>query len=125
MLKVPSIVQIFIAEIIAVWGTTSFILAVTNTIKPGTFGEMSLKGIGNWVWFLLGLLLLAWSLWQIFSPKIKTDISSTMNIGGFWQTKYRICRTHPSYIFIDAILLVIFGFLYYYARSIITIRESL
>lgn len=111
-------VQLLTAEILAVWGITSFVMAVWNTIKPETFGDMSLSGIGNWIWFLLGFALFAWSLWQIFVPKVKGEVWRAINIGSWKKNNYDFFSTHPSYVLVDLIMIVVYVFVLWYGWGI-------
>lgn len=118
MIKIPSIIQILIAELLAVWGVTAFVMAVWNTMKPGSFGEnASLRGFGNWVWFLLGLALLVWALREIFKPRVKKDSWVSPKTGATSGGSYGFCSTHPSYFFIDLIIVTFSAFMLWYARG--------
>lgn len=110
--KVPSLVQILIAEILCVLCLSSFVCGVLNTIRPGTFGEeMNLHGIGNWVFYLLGFALFAWLLKETFRPKLKTDSWINPKTGSSSGGEYSFCSTHPSYIFADSIVVFFAAFL--------------
>lgn len=119
MLKVPSIVQILAAEMVAIWGTSAFVMAVWNTARPGAFGPAaSLRGIGNWLWFLLGLALLVWLLREIFQARVKRDSWFNPKTWSSSGGTYAFCSTHPSYFFIDLIPVATSGFLLWVARGI-------
>lgn len=119
MIKIPSIIQILLAEMLAVWGVASFVIAVWNTVRPGTFGESAtMRGAGNWVWFLLGFALLFWALREIFRPRVKKDSWYSPKTGGNSGGSYGFCSTHPSYFFIDLIVVIVSAFLLWYARTI-------
>lgn len=120
--KIPSAAQIAVADMVIVWSLSSFVLAVWNTIRPGTFGMMSLRGAGNWVWFLLGFALLAWMLREIFKPRVKGDVWRPTNVGlpglnTFGEARYSFCSTHPSYVFLDFVAVAVNAFFVWYAAS--------
>jgi hypothetical protein len=119
MNKVPSIVQILAAEMVAVWGTSSFVMAIWNTARPGAFGPAAgLRGIGNWIWFLLGLVLLVWLLREIFQARVKQDSWVNPKTWSSSGGSYGFCSTHPSYVFIDLIPVAIAGFMLWYSRGV-------
>jgi hypothetical protein len=119
MIKVPSIIQILLAEMLAVWGVASFVIAVWNTARPGSFGESAtLRGAGNWVWFLLGFALLIWGVREILRPRIKKDSWYSPKTGATSGGSYGFCSTHPSYFFIDLIVVIVSAFLLWYARGV-------
>jgi hypothetical protein len=118
MNKVPSIVQILFAELLAIWGTSSFVLAVWNTARPGTFGTASLRGVGNWIWFLIGLALLVWLLRDIFQARVKQDSWVQPKTWSRSRGSYGFCSTHPSYFFIDLIPVAIPAFMLWYSRGV-------
>src|ERR1051326_4226383 len=117
MNKVPSIVQILAAEFLAIWGTSSFVVAVWNTARPGSFGTASLRGLGNWIWFLIGLALLVWLLREIFQARVKQDSWVQPKTWSSSRGSYGFCSTHPSYFFIDLIPVAVSAFLLWYARG--------
>lgn len=118
MVRIPSVVQILVAELLAVWGVSSFVMAVWNTVKPGSFGETAtLRGIGNWVWFLIGIALLIWALREIFKPRVKEDSWFSFKTLSSSGGDYSFCSTHPSYVFLDLILVVVSAFLLWEARD--------
>ena len=119
MNQVPSIVQILAAEMLAIWGTSSLVMAVWNTARPGAFGPAaSLRGIGNWIWFLLGLALLIWLLREIFQARVKKDAWVNPRTWSSSGGSYGFCSTHPSYFFIDLIPVAVSGFMLWYARGL-------
>ena len=119
MNKVPSIVQILAAELLAIWGTLSLVMALWNTVKPVAFGAAAtLRGIGNWIWFLLGLALLVWLLREIFQARVKQDAWVNPKTWSSSGGAYSFCSTHPSYVFIDLIPVAMSAFMLWYARGV-------
>ncbi|HYW70052.1 MAG TPA: hypothetical protein VE961_03400 [Pyrinomonadaceae bacterium] len=119
MNKVPSIVQILFAEMLAIWGTSSLVMAVWNTARPGAFGPAAtLRGVGNWVWFAIGLALLVWLLREIFQARVKQDSWVNPKTWSSSGGAYGFCSTHPSYFFIDLIPVAVSVFLLWYARGL-------
>jgi hypothetical protein len=92
-------------------------MAVWNTLRPGTFGEMSLRGIGNWLWFGLGFALLGWVLYEILRPRVKRDWWVSLKTGATSGGEYSFLSTHPSYVFVDLIIVTVTGFLFWVSRS--------
>jgi len=120
MNKVPSIVQILFAEMLAIWGTSSLVMAVWNTARPGSFGPAAtLRGVGNWVWFAIGLALFVWLLREILRPRVKKDAWVNPKTWSGSGGTYAFCCTHPSYFFIDIIPVAVSGFLLWYARGLV------
>lgn len=118
MIKVPSVIQILLAELLCVWGVTSLVIGAWNTVRPGSFGESAtLRGIGNWVWFLLGLALLVWLLREIFQPRVKRDSWVSFKTGASSGGSYGFCSTHPSYCFLDLVVVTVSAFMLWYARG--------
>jgi len=119
MNKVPSIVQILAAEMLAVWGTSALVMAVWNTARPGAFGPAaSLRGIGNWVWFAIGVALFVWLLREIFQARVKQDSWVNPKTWSSSGGAYGFCSTHPSYFFIDMIPVAISAFMLWYSRGV-------
>jgi hypothetical protein len=117
MRKVPSIVQILTAEFLMVLFLAGFVGSVWNTVRPGAFGEfMTLRGVGNWVAYLLGFALFAWLMREIFQPRIKKDSWVSPSTWATSGGTYGFCSTHPSYVFVDLIVVSAFAFLLWYAK---------
>jgi hypothetical protein len=114
--KIPSVVQIFIADLLIVFCLSSLVMAILNTILPGAFGESAtLSGIGNWIWFLLGIAIFVWMLFEIFRPRVKGDAYRAVNVNSSSKTSYSFCSTHPSYVLLDLLAVIPFAFLIWYA----------
>jgi hypothetical protein len=119
MNKVPSVVQILFAEMLAIWGTSSLVMAVWNTVRPGAFGpSATLRGVGNWVWFAIGLALFVWLLREIFHARVKSDSWVNPKTWSSSGGTYGFCSTHPSYFFIDLVPVAVPAFLIWYARGV-------
>ena len=70
-----------------------------ETVNPGAFGEfMTLRGVGNWVAFLIGFALLAVAAREIFKPRLKRIMGGGQFLDEFEREIRFFAVTHPSYV---------------------------
>ncbi|HWS99795.1 MAG TPA: hypothetical protein VN256_05920 [Pyrinomonadaceae bacterium] len=103
LLKVPSVVQIWLAEFLCILFVSAFVTAAWNTLGARAPGEKPLGDMTNWLWYLLGFALLVWSVREILRPRIKRD--SWVNFKTWTDSggDYPFCSTHPSYVLVELI----------------------
>jgi hypothetical protein len=103
LIKIPSLVQIFVAEWLAVMFLFPIVSKVYERIHP-TVGYKSLPlGKADYVFFIIGLLLFFWLLKEILRPKINVDSWLNYKTGSDSGGDYTFSSTHPSYFFIDVL----------------------
>ena len=109
LIKAPSIVKMFMAEFLSVLCVSGFILAIWNAVSPGVAGAFTLSDKRDWLVYVLGLLLFAWSLREILRPRVKRD-SWTSVSGADSGGSYSVCTTHPSYVLVDLVTVAVTAF---------------
>lgn len=115
--KVPSVVQVWLAEFLCVLFLSSFVTAAWNTFGPARPGEKTLSDKSDWLWHLLGLALFAWSVREILRPRLKRDSWISWKTGSDSGGDYIFCSTHPSYILVDLITVAGTGYFLWAALS--------
>lgn len=106
--KIPSLVQIWFAEFLAVMFLFPVVSKIYERIHPTVeYNSLSLDK-ADYVFFVLGLLIYGWLLFTIFRPAVHaTRFVPVFHSGGIvvWNEQmganYLFSSTHPSYIFID------------------------
>src|SRR5215467_5672436 len=120
--KLPSIAQIWVAEFLmtlCLGGLPSNIYRLTHRgsgLPPPSFG------IGDIVFYAIGFALLGWLLWGCLRPRIvavswaPTFVSAQSGLfihAGSMGTRYGFVTSHPSYVFLDAIVVGTWWFIRY------------
>src|SRR5437660_2077758 len=106
--KIPSLVQIFMAEFLGVMFLSSPVSKLYERIHP-QLGYQSLPlEKSDYIFIVLGALLFVWVLATIFRPAVHaTRFVPVFHAGGAvvfnsqMAADYAFSSTHPSYIFID------------------------
>jgi len=112
--KSLSVFKLFLIEFFAVFFFPPSVTGIVNEIRPGTFAaHHDLDGFEDWLPFLVGPLLMAWILKEIFRPRIKVEgwIKRPLNIS------FAFCSTHPSYCLIDLCVIAFAGFYFWIGKS--------
>lgn len=106
--KIPSVIQIFIADMLAVMFLFPVVSKVYELVRKPVGYSSPPFGIGDYVFFALGALIFVWILATIFRPKVHaTHFVPVFHGGGLYISNpqmamdYPFSSTHPSYIFID------------------------
>lgn len=110
--RVPSALKLLLIEIFAVMFFPVTVGGIVNEVRPGTFAAShDLNGVGDWIMALVGPLLVAWVLKDIFRPRVRVE-GWRPYIGDF-----DFCSTHPSYVLIDAIAIAFAAFIFWIGMS--------
>jgi hypothetical protein len=116
--KLPSIVQILIAE----FGMTAFLGALAPYAYRAIWPQQLVwtppaLDWGDAVFGAIGLALLIWLMWGPLFPRVVpvswTPVFSTSNaivVTPGWSVDYAFPTNHPSYVFIDLIVIGFWGF---------------
>jgi hypothetical protein len=117
--KLPSIVQIMFAE----FGATMFLGALAPYAYRAIWPQPQLVWAppaldwGDAVFGAIGLALLIWLMWGPLFPRVVpvswTPVFSTSNaiaVNPSWSVEYAFPTNHPSYVFIDLIVIGFWGF---------------
>jgi hypothetical protein len=106
--KIPSIVQIWFAEFLAVMFLFPVASKVYERLHPGVEYHSLPLDKADYVFFVIGLLIYGWLLATIFRPRVHaTRFVPVFRAGGVvvWNEQmganYLFSSTHPSYIFVD------------------------
>jgi hypothetical protein len=101
-IKIPSLIQIFVAE----WLAVMFLFPIVSKLYEWTHPNIGYNSLPldkvDFLFFVIALLLYFWLLREILRPKIKTDWW-VGNSGADWGGDYSFASTHPSYVFIDVL----------------------
>lgn len=106
--KIPSVIQILVADSIAVMFLFPLVSKLYERVNPGV-GYRSLPlDKADYVFFAIGLLVFIWLLATIFRPAVHaTTFIPVFHAGGVhvpnpqMRGDYLFSSTHPSYVFID------------------------
>lgn len=121
LVKLPSLVQIIVAEVLMVLMLTPLVAAMAGRVfQPASATVKTTVSWGDAVWFAIGLALLAWLLLSIFRPRIgKVSWVPVFGAGGAavwnssWASGYALPSTHPSFVFVDAVATAFAGVIAY------------
>ncbi len=105
--KVAGIVRIIFFEFLLLFLLVGFIANLAQDIEQGTIGSDIVYLITT---FILGIICLAWIVWSIIKPKITTESGMFSSLKKYAITNF--CSTHPSYVFIDAFILLGYALLF-------------
>jgi len=104
--KIPSVLKIFLIELVAVFFFPTTVVGIIAEIRPGLFPAYSeFDGVEEWLMALVGPLFMVWVLYDIFRPRVKDQ-----KWGIFFPVKFKFCSTHPSYVLIDALTVAFAAF---------------
>jgi hypothetical protein len=110
--KVPAILKRLIIEIFAVLIFPAFVTGVINEIRPGMLSrQYDLDGAADWLFALVGPLLVTWVMWEILRPRVKVE-RWIPYIGTF-----DFCSTHPSYVLVDLLTIAFAGCFLWIGKS--------
>lgn len=84
-----------------------FIANLAQDIEQNTIGSDIVYLITT---FILGMFCLVWIVWTIIKPKISNETGMFTSLKRYEITNF--CSTHPSYIFIDAFILLGYAMLF-------------
>jgi len=119
--KIPSLVQIFIAEFLGVLFLSVPFSKLYEKTHPSVAYRTPPLDKWDYIFIALGALLIVWVLATIFRPAVHaTRFVPVFHSGGLYVANpemaadYLFSSTHPSYIFID---LLVVGF-YWFVRSL-------
>lgn len=109
--KLPSLVQIVVAEVLMVMMLTPLVANIAYRLfRPESATVKTSVSWGGAVWFAIGLALLAWLLLSIFRPRTgRVSWVPVFGAGGVvawnrsWAASSALPSTHPSYVFVDAV----------------------
>lgn len=106
--KIPSIIQILVAEWLAVMFVFPFTSKLYERLHPSVAYHSLPLDKADYVFFAIGLLLFVWLLATIFRPAVhETTFIPVFHSGGVYvwnpemRADYLFSSTHPSYVFID------------------------
>jgi hypothetical protein len=106
--KIPSIVQIWFAEFLAVMFLFPVASKIYERLQPAVEYHSLPLDKADYVFFVIGLLIYAWLLVTILRPRVHTTrFVPVFRAGGVavWNEQmaadYLFSSTHPSYIFVD------------------------
>jgi hypothetical protein len=106
--KIPSLIQIWLAEFLAVMFLFPVASKIYERLHPAVAYKSLPLGIADYVFFVIGLLLFAWLLATIFRPAVHaTRFVPVFHSGDVYVANpqmaadYLFASTHPSYVFID------------------------
>src|SRR6185369_15860890 len=115
--KIPSLIQIWLAEFLAVMFLFPVASKIYERIHPAVQFHSLPLGTADYVFFAIGLLLYAWLLATIFRPGIHgTRFIPVFHSGGVvvanpqMAAEYSFASTHPSYVFIDILSVAFWWF---------------
>ena len=101
--KIPSLIQIFVAEWLAVMFLFPFVSKLYEWIHPSVgYKSLPLDKV-DYVFLVIGLLLYFWLVREILRPRINTDSWVSFNTASHSGGDYSFSSTHPSYVFIDVL----------------------
>lgn len=109
--KLPSLVQIIVAEVLMVMTVTPLVANIAyRLLRPESATVKTSVSWGDAVWFAIGLAVLAWLLLSIFRPRTgRVSWVPVFGAGGVvawnrsWASSAALPSTHPSYVFVDAV----------------------
>lgn len=106
--KIPSLIQIWFAEFLAVMFVFSVASKIYERFHPAVQFHSLPLDTADYFFFVLGLLLFTWLLFTILRPRAHTTRYVPMfRAGGVavWNegmgVDYVFSSTHPSYVFVD------------------------
>lgn len=109
--KIASPLKRFLLGIASIFFFPISIAGYINYFFPETFAEHhTFKGLSDWLFSLIGLILMGWLLSEIFFPKVK--IEGVVMVGS-----YEFCSTHPSYVLIDLLTTIFAAFWFWLGQS--------
>ena len=99
--KIPSLIQIFLAEWLAVMFLFPIVSKIYEWLNPSVgYKSLPLDRV-DYVLLVIGLLLYFWLLHEILRPKINTDSWVSLKTASDSGGDYSFASTHPSYVFVD------------------------
>lgn len=106
--KLPSLIQIWIAEFLAVMFLFPVASKIYERLHPAVGYHSLPLDKADYVFFVIGLAIFAWLLATIFRPRVHaTRFVPVFRAGGVvvWNEQmaadYLFSSTHPSYVFVD------------------------
>ena len=106
--KLPSLVQIWIAEFLAVMFLFPVASKIYERLHPAVAYHSLPLDKADYVFFAIGLAIFAWLLATIFRPRVHATRFVPVFRGGgvvVWNEQmaadYLFSSTHPSYVFVD------------------------
>jgi hypothetical protein len=108
--KIPSIVQILLAEWLAVMLLFPVVSKLYERLHPSVGYQSLPLDKADYVFFVVGLLLYFWLLREILRPRVKRDSWISFKTGATSGGDYNFTSTHPSYVFIDVLALSLWWF---------------
>ena len=115
--KIPSLVQLFIAEFFGVLLLSVPVSKLYEKIHPPTGYHSAPLDKWDYIFILLGALLILWALATIFRPAVhNTHYVPVFHAGGLavfneqMAADYLFSSTHPSYVLIDILVVAFYWF---------------